>query len=473
MKINWDKILFWLLISVVVTLPLQVTELLFPVHLLGSSFPVLEFSRLLAAVGISALLIKFLVTRKIFIPKDSLSLVLYVFIAVNGLSLVTFRSHPGLLEVLRYSFHLSFFLLIVNSVRDTGALGKIAGAFLLTGLAIALFSIFQYYSGFYLWNGDLSGWIGSIGQVVNRVNATFLDPNTLARFMGIVITFSTAYYAFAATKWGKFLALFSANASVAALFFTLSRAGWASFGISFLALILVIPKNLKIMLFYTFLLLTSALVYLTSPGVMARVGNVQYVIEETATGTAGQYEILLGSRLQNSATGSGSDTGEMRFKEVPDYLGRILTLLPLDARRLAAIKAGILMFLNNPLFGVGIGNFQKSYTTQYSYMIAEPPPNENPVTLSHSSLITLIAELGLVGILWFSVFLFTLTRVFIRALAKDPHVKFVSLACGISLLLLILHSQYQGNLFEDPLFWLLNGILVSGQRISSKEQSQR
>ena len=40
MKINWDKILFWLLISVVVTLPLQVTELLFPIHLLGSKFPV-------------------------------------------------------------------------------------------------------------------------------------------------------------------------------------------------------------------------------------------------------------------------------------------------------------------------------------------------------------------------------------------------------------------------------------------------
>ena len=198
MRINWDKILFWLLILIVVTLPLQVTELLFPVHILGSRFPTLELSRIIIVIGILAVAIRWIIGRKITISKDAISVLLYIFVGINILSLALYPSNSGLLEVLRYLFYLGFFVLAVSAIRKKEQFENVTKAIMMGGFPISLFAIFQYFSGFYLWNE-------SLGSVVSRVNATFLDPNVLATVLGILIIISTAYYSFATDRGYKIL----------------------------------------------------------------------------------------------------------------------------------------------------------------------------------------------------------------------------------------------------------------------------
>ena len=458
MKINWDKILFWLLISVVVTLPLQVTELLFPIHLLGSKFPVLEVSRILTAIGILALGVKLLITKKIVFPRDPLTVILYVFVAISGLSLAVFRSNTGFLEVLRYFFHLGFFLLVINVVRDTSVFEKIIRAILAGGFVISLFSIFQYFSGFYLWNGVLSEWDESIGQIVNRVNATFLNPNTLASFLGIQILFSTAYYSLVTNRRHKVLAALVASASIAALSYTFSRAGWASFGVSFISLILFLPKNLKMVSFYSLLVLVTAVVYVGSKGVQSRAKNIYDVVGVTTFDALEEK----GTVSQETSFSNISNDQKEKSKEVPIFLDQVLSLLPLNSNRLAATKAGVLMFLDNPIFGVGLSNFQETYLREYSFLIK----TDRPTTLSHNSFVTILAEFGIIGLIWITTLLVILARYLLVIFRSDLGAKSLMLAVVSSLILLILQSQYQGGLFEDPYFWLLSGLVVFGRRFS-------
>lgn len=459
MKFDWDKILFWILIATVVTLPLQVTELLFPVHILGSRFPVLEVSRVLTIVGVLALGIKFLAMKKILIPKDSLSVLLYIFVAINGLSLAFFPSNAGLLEVLRYTFYLGFFLLAVNAVKKGEKFESVIRALLTGGFLIALFSIFQYFTGFYLWNENL-------GLVVTRVNATFSDPNVLATFLGILIVISTTYYSFAADRRYRILSILVAASSFAALLYTFSRAGLVSFSVAFLFLVFLLPKSLKMLAFYAFLVLVAGVVYFSSGEVKERTANIYDVVEGTTLNSDAVF-LVVSSKTESQES---NENKEEKFKEISVILDRVLSLLPFNYDRMSTVKAGVLMFLDNPIFGVGLGNFQRVYTQDYSYLIDfdRRPSRGDPITLLHSSFAALIAELGLVGLVWLSTFLFTLVQIFIRALRNNrgsPFIIYV-LASATSLLLMFTHTQFRGSLFSDPYFWLLSGFMVIGQRLS-------
>lgn len=461
MKVSLDKFIFYILILIVVTLPLQVTESLFPVHILGSKFPVLEVSRILTALGLLALTVKFLFVRKVSLPKDKISVLLYIFVALNGLSLAVFPSKSGLLEILRYTFYLGFYLLIINAIQDTKDLEKTVKALMIGGLGISLFSIFQYFSGFYLWSSGLSG-------AFTRVNATFLDPNVLATFLGILIIFSTVFYSCTRDKRFRVFSSLLAGTSLAALFLTFSRAGLIATGVSFLFLVFFLPKTFRMLVFYLFLVLVGGIVYFSFEEVRGRTANIYDIGVQAVSGT---LTSLGGEEFAELPADGGQEKDEgRRFNEVPVLLDRFLSLLPFNYDRRAAVKAGVLMFLNNPVFGVGLGNFQEIFTEVYAYLIKfehRGVLQGSPITLSHTSFVTIISELGLAGVVWFLAFLYTLVVAFLHTLKKYPKVKNSALAAFASLLLMLIHTQFRGGLFSDPYFWLLSGFIVVSKKVVS------
>jgi O-antigen ligase len=463
MKINWEKILFWLLILIVITLPLQVTELLFPVRILGSRFPTLELSRIITVIGILAVAVRWVIRKKITIPKDAISVLLYIFVGINILSLAFYPSNSGLLEVLRYLFYLGFFVLAVNAVRRKEQFENITKAIMIGGFLISLFAIFQYFSGFYLWNE-------SLGSVVNRVNATFLDPNVLATFLGILIIVSTAYYSFATDRRYKIFSILVAAVSLSALFFTFSRAGLVSFGAAFLFLVLVMSKNLKMLAFYVLLALVAGIVYFGSGEVKDRTANIYSIVEGTTLNSDATFVAIRSESSSPQDERSGDAISkEQKFRDISVYLDRILSFLPFNYDRTSTVKAGILMLIDKPILGIGLGNFQEVYTSDYSYLIdfRRKPTQGNPITLLHSSFVALVAELGLVGFVWLAAFLFVLTKSFIRFMRENSSVNIPIIAYGAGLLLLFIHTQFRGSLFSDPYFWLLISFMVTGQRLSA------
>jgi len=145
-------------------------------------------------------------------------------------------------------------------------------------------------------------------------------------------------------------------------------------------------------------------------------------------------------------------------------------VLPLNKDREAAVTAGIYMLIDNPVFGVGLGNFQSAYLSEYCHLIRiknRSVSSGNPITLSHTSIITIAAEWGLVGILWFIFFVgsFSITVLKLwHATKGDPFVA----AMATGMLFLLLNTQLRGGLFSDPYFWLLDGLLVFTANIENR-----
>jgi O-antigen ligase len=470
MKIDWDKILFYLFILIVFTLPFQVTELLLPIHVLGSKFPVLELSRILTALGVLILGVKLVVTKKIAVPKDLLSVFLCIFVGLSILSFVLFPSSSGLLEVLRYVFYLGFLFLIVNAVRKKEQFKNVTKAFLISGFLVAFFAVFQYFTGIYLWNSGLD-------STLRRVNATFFDPNALADFMGLVILVAAAYYSQSQRIREQVFAAVTAVLALTALFYTFSRGGLTAFVVSILALSVVLPKYAKNLFLYIVLIGVSVLVILTTPDIGSRISDI--------------YVISVNSFLGNSLSGtwdngsvptqswqiiSGEDKDKClaewetrpsaRYKDTVDS---IVSVLPLTKDREATVGAGVYMLIDNPVFGVGLGNFQEKYLGEYCHLLISkdrPVTAGNPITLSHSSFVTIAAEMGLIGIAWLLGFVGTFFWLAYRILKKRAELNAFVSAIAAGMVLILIHTQVRGGLFPDPYFWLLAGLLVSCSRLT-------
>jgi O-antigen ligase len=117
------------------------------------------------------------------------------------------------------------------------------------------------------------------------------------------------------------------------------------------------------------------------------------------------------------------------------------------------------MFLDSPLIGVGSGNYQHALIVSYRYLI----PAWAEVTLSHTSIISIIAENGIIGL---AVFLFACVRV----AAVSAHAYFGTKSrysrlmvgwLGAGLLGIVFHSQSEGRLFDEPYIYLLLAMLVA------------
>jgi hypothetical protein len=111
------------------------------------------------------------------------------------------------------------------------------------------------------------------------------------------------------------------------------------------------------------------------------------------------------------------------------------------------IKGGIRIALDHPLGGVGIGGFTKSYAGRHDLVGLAAKK-----AASHTTPVTVAAETGVPGFLlfvWLSIA--ALVLVFRRAATTGSGVP--SLAFGLTLLAIAVHSLGYNSLFEDPMSW--------------------
>src|SRR5207248_1290855 len=77
------------------------------------------------------------------------------------------------------------------------------------------------------------------------------------------------------------------------------------------------------------------------------------------------------------------------------------------------VEAGVRMFRDHPLLGVGYGGYQNQLSTTYKRFI--PPNLPNPDVASHTGFVTIASEMGILGLLLFLGFLVQLAREAFRA----------------------------------------------------------
>ena len=118
------------------------------------------------------------------------------------------------------------------------------------------------------------------------------------------------------------------------------------------------------------------------------------------------------------------------------------------------------MFADHPLTGVGAGGYQTSFEDDY-YRYKDPKIKAN-VTISHTSLVTLLAELGVVGLVAVA-FVAVRWSAYVRALMSGAprEMKTALVALAVITAIIFFGSQTEGRFLEDPYLWFAAGLVVA------------
>ena len=288
------------------------------------------------------------------------------------------------------------------------------------GVALVPLAFYEAMTRNFIWRGYLAE------GMIARVNATFVDPNILARYLVLAIvanliliylnTGNTTKFTNTNTKgWTKVVYLGSLLGLLGALAITLSRSGLLTLVIVVILMLILIPRKRMIQ----------------PVGLLGLIGAVILALRPT-----------IWQRV-------------LTFKD---------GFSALDDMRKYLVKVAWEMFKDHPIMGVGLGGFEKAFLTQYISLKTKIPDAEG-ATLSHTTLLTIAAELGLIGLAALAWVWLALARV-LRRLRKAglDQDGFEGYLPGVGYFLWIttvfISSQAEARFFEDPIIWISMAMML-------------
>lgn len=126
------------------------------------------------------------------------------------------------------------------------------------------------------------------------------------------------------------------------------------------------------------------------------------------------------------------------------------------------VAQGVRIALDDPMVGVGVAGFRREYARRVG--VAGDDPKR---VASHTTPVTVAAETGVVGLALFT-WLFIGALVATLAGLGRGFTSRVSLAVGVSLAAILVHSLSYAAFFEDPMVWALLGLVGLVARVPKK-----
>ncbi|KUO72795.1 MAG: polymerase [Desulfosporosinus sp. BRH_c37] len=281
------------------------------------------------------------------------------------------------------------------------------------GVALVPLALYEVLTHNFIWREYLAE------GMLARVNATFVDPNIFARYLVLAIVANLILrYHNTNTKAGtQVVYLGSLLGLLGALAITLSRSGLLTLVIVIILLLILIPRKRMIQ----------------PIGLLGLIGAVILAMRPTVW-----------QRLLTFREGFGA----------------------LDAQRKYLVKVAWEMFKDHPIFGVGLGGFEMMFKTHYLSLKTVIPDAEG-ATLSHTTILTIAAELGLMGLAALAWVWLSLVRILgrLRKGALDQSgFEFEQYLLGVGYFLWIttvfISSQAEARFFEDPIIWISMAMLL-------------
>jgi hypothetical protein len=285
---------------------------------------------------------------------------------------------------------------------------RILKAVHITGLLLAPLAIIEKLTGSLFWQSD---------TMLYRINTTFIDPNIYARYIVLAIAANLVLTRLTTSRRDRVLYWLAMAVLLAQLVLTDSRGGVLAFLVVLVLAFICLPRR-------------KDLAVLTGGVLIGGLGMV-----------------LLNSRLWQRVT----EIGELFTDEF-------------SARRYL-IEAALAVFKDNVVYGTGLGSFPAVFAEDYSHLLTVPG---GPVR-SHTTVLTIAAEQGIIGLLFVAVLFLILIVMLVRLYLKYHPGYYTSdnlssyllgAGCFLWAAAIFVSSQAEGRLFEDPLLWLTLAMMI-------------
>ena len=406
----------WLIPLVVIGLPIeyfntQAVDSLGSNGITGAFRALLNPGKLAMLLTILVAVVRFRHTPRKLFPDSALVVPLLAMLALITLGLFWSDSLKAPNSILILPMYVAFVFVAPSFIESEDDLKRIVACVFVTAIALGALAAAQR-TGFFNWRAILV----QSDDYSYRANATFADPNHLARFLALALSLAGgAILVMGPRRLTLYLAIPALVIGAVGTVATASRSGWIM------------------------LLLCGFLVVVISP---IASGTKLRLVSAAAGSLAALLVLLLFQ--------GGADADRVRS---------LTTGVEVIGQREFLIKAGWAMFKDNPIYGVGSGNYQHALLLSYINLI----PDWARTTLSHTSLISILAEQGILGAAMFGFVGLRLAIVMTRKFlfAADPFVRLITGWLGVSFIGIVLHSQSEGRLIDEPYLWLLLGVFVA------------
>ncbi|PLS17831.1 polymerase [Bacillus sp. M6-12] len=417
-------------------LPLSIEIILIPLLVLSAAW---EFKK--GTIKLNDLSIKpFIITFSLFL-------------IAAVISLVKAESYtPAIMEIGRFLSYVVLFLIVVKVQFTKEQYINFAKAFGAAALIVGLFGILQYVFNFSLNKAGLY----ALEEAKGRVDSTLTNPNYYSSFVNFVIPilllFAVVYFKDKKTQL-LFFAFYSIY--VINLILTYTRAAWVTMFCAFILIILIMPKKffknfIKPHILVAFVLLLTVLYWM--PDVQSRTNSAIYAIEKLLPDTPGSPD-----------KGGDADENPEGEEEPEDEPEKDETTNRAVVSRITLWKTGWVMFKDNPILGVGMGN----YYVRYKDFVEKYPELDigHEAYSVHNSYLKVAAETGIIGILsflsFYVVYFLYLARLYFRQNLLGQVVAAGVFVGSVTFMV----QNLSNNLIFIPqlniIFWLIGGLAIA------------
>lgn len=415
---------FWLVSLLAIGVALEISSTWYPdLGQLGAMLGLVTLTRLTAFAIILAAFFRLLFRRDLRRKlsealKDPLTIVLLIYLVLGAISvLYSADSGKTVAETIRLAIMFLLMLSIVLLMDKPKSLIPLqtvhAAALLLAPLAL-----YEGITGNLIWHSETL-----LREEILRVNTTFVDPNIFARFIVLAIAANFILQLNTRERQVKMIYLACLAILLAELLLTSSRGGIITLFVALIAAFILIPNKKAVLWVLGLGVLCGAIVLFLRPDIWDRLISVT------------------------------QDPGAA------------------NAQRLYLWKAAIAIFKDHLLTGTGLGSFQTVFLQDFSSVLKD---FRDGATLSHTTILTIAAELGILGLaalaaVW-AALIGKLFKLYTMAGYKGPDLRNIfddsinEYLAGAGYFLWILaifvSSQGEGRFFEDPLLWLSSAMLI-------------
>jgi len=357
---------------------------------------------------------------------------------VLGLLSMLYAAEPARVQdaLIGFAKDAIILLAIVILIQRGKSMRYAIWAILAGAIFLGTIGVYQYLTNTYdndYWGfgqSNLATVVSDTGEKGQRLGGPGVGPNGFGRYLLLAVPLALDRFWNEKKKYMRLLAAWALAVAVLALIFTFSRGAFLGLVAALIFMFIFRPPKFQALVLTG--LLAIALVQFVPPKYVTRLTELQ--------------ELLPGN-IESQAAGNISFRG-----------------------RISENRSAWMMFLDNPILGVGLNHFNYHYQ-EYAREIGLDPRSEE--RSPHNLFLEIMSELGVLGLIWFIALqwvafsgLFRARKAFLEAGMRDY--AGISLAIAAAIVGFLVTGIFLHNT-HARFFWLIYGLALSMPQVARNE----